>query len=55
MAAEWLAKVVVEVEGYDGFRELIEVTAQDVCGIVDGKASPVKTLTVAFGRVESLL
>jgi len=39
--AQGIAKSIIEVKGYDGFRELIQVSAKDVGGIVDSVSGPV--------------
>jgi len=46
---------IVEIEGYDGFGQLIEVSAQDVRCIVDGVTGPVQAFAVFLGSVETSL
>jgi len=48
-----VAEAFVELERDDGFGQLVEVSAQDVGGIVDGIATPVEPLAVAIRRVKS--
>lgn len=50
--SQGLPEAFVEVERDDGFGELVEIAAQDICGIVYGVAGPVETLAIAIGRVE---
>lgn len=52
---EGFAEAVVELERHDGLRELIQVSAEDIGGIVDSIAGPVQTFSVAFGGVKDLL
>lgn len=46
VAAERLAEGVVVLQGDDGLREVVEVTAEDICSIVHSIACPVESFAV---------
>lgn len=52
VSAEGYSELVVEVERNDGLRKLVEVPAEDVCGIMDRVATPIQALTIALWGVE---
>jgi hypothetical protein len=49
-----VAEAFVELEWDDGLGQLVEVSTQDVGGVVDRVATPVETLAVAIGRVKGI-
>jgi hypothetical protein len=53
--SQWGSESLVEIEGHDGFRQLIEVSSQDVGSVVDSVASPIEALAISIGRVEGCL
>jgi hypothetical protein len=52
MMPQWVAKAVIEFERNDGLWQVIEVSAQNVCGIMHGVTSPVQTLAVPVRRIK---
>ena len=53
--SQWLPEALVELQRHNGLRQLVEVAAQDVGGVVDGVAGPVESLSEAVWGVEYLL
>lgn len=53
--AQGFAEALVELEGDDGFGELIEVAAEDIGGVMDGVAGPVEAFSIALGGVKDVL
>lgn len=52
---EGLAEALVEFQRNDRFRQLVQVSAEDVGGIVNRVSGPIQALSVTFGRVEYFL
>jgi hypothetical protein len=49
-----VAEAFVELERDNGFGQLVEVSAKDIGGIMNGIATPVEPLAVAIGRVKGI-
>jgi hypothetical protein len=55
MVSKRLAEGFVEVEGDNGFGELVQVATEDVCCVVDCVPSPVEAFSIALCRIKNLL
>ena len=53
--AQWLTETFVEFKRDDGFWQLVQVSAQDIGGIMDGVSGPIQSLSISLGRVKDLL
>jgi hypothetical protein len=53
--AKGLAEALVEFQGNDGFGQLVQVSTEDVGGIMNGVSGPIQALSVTFGGVKNLL
>lgn len=51
--AEGVTELFVKIKGNDGFGEVVEVSTEDVRGIVDGISIPDKALAIPIRRVEN--
>jgi hypothetical protein len=55
MITQRLPKTLVEIQWDYWFGKLIEITSQNVGGIMDGIASPVQPFAVTIWRIKNLL
>lgn len=53
--AQGLAELLIEVQGHDRLGQLVEITTEDVGGIMHGVAGPIEAFSVTFGGVEDFL
>lgn len=47
-----ISKTLVEVKRNDGLGQLVQVTAEYVCSIVDCVAGPIQPFAISVGRIE---
>jgi hypothetical protein len=55
VASQRISEAVVEIEGYYGLGQLVEVSPQDVGSVVDCVSRPVQAFAIAVRRVKDLL
>ena len=55
MVPQWIAEEMVEVQGNDGFRQLVEISAENVCSVVYSVAAPIQTLAISVRRIKGHL
>ena len=55
VGAQGLAELLVEVQGHDRLGQLVEITTEDIGGIMHGVAGPIEAFSVTFGGVEGFL
>jgi len=46
---------VIKLERNDWFRQLVEVSSQNICSIVNCVAGPIQAFAISIGRVEGVL
>jgi hypothetical protein len=49
VVSNWVPKAIVELQGYDGLGQLIEIASENVCSVMDGVAGPVESLAISIG------
>jgi hypothetical protein len=52
MVLQRVAEALIEFQGDDRFRKLVEISSQNVGRVVHSISSPVETLAIAIRRVE---
>ena len=52
---QWLTKMFVKCERDDGFGQIVEVPAKDICSIVDGVPSPGEALAIPVWGIKCKL